>query len=977
MAKKKNSDALPQDTSTTSASPTEKTKRRSPKASKTHHDVQDLPHPQGLPENNPTEDLQIFDVTHPPAEESANFATQDTSHPPTQDTSHPPAQGTSHPPAQGTSHPPAETVASASEKQVEISNEDLVEAEILDPSMRHSSAGWHTREDLPLEVDEDGELLEPPRSVVPAEQPPSNLFVLPLSEEVLFPGMILPIALPQGPLRDIITQAEQQRFLAIFARKKPPSEETPTVTGPHELHPVGTVARLMQVMQLPNGVMTALLQVIRRCRIVKTIRTQPFVIARVSLLEDEIQEGDQSTLEALSRSIRQSLEEVVKLSPNLPDEFDQVIRGIESPTRLADFVASHFLQEFHARQEFLETLSVRKRLENALSFLLKEVEMIRLQKKLREELQERTEAQQREYLLREQLKIIQRELGEQRDEKELDGEKYAKRIEEAKMPEDARKRAEQELRRLRVLPPEAGEYNMIRTYLDWLCDLPWSREDKDKLNIRQARRILDQDHFGLDRVKERILEFLAVRKLKPDQRGAILCLSGPPGVGKTSLGQSIARAMGRKFFRFSLGGMRDEAEIKGHRRTYLGAMPGKLLQGLARVGSNNPVFMLDEIDKIGKDWRGDPASALLEVLDPAQNHKYLDHYLDVPFDLSRVMFLATANDRDAIPAALLDRMEVIEIPGYIPEEKVEIARRYLLPRQIEDHGLTKGAVRIAAPTFQEIIKHYTREAGVRNLNREIAQIVRKVAIRIAEQQGDEHPHPKHAIIQKSNIERYLGPPRHQGSRLEGRPTRVGSAVGLAWTPVGGDILFFETTRFQGTGRVEVTGRLGEVMTESARIALSYLKSQAARFAIDLDQLKQTDIHLHVPAGAVPKDGPSAGITITTALLSLLSTQGSPPRGDTAMTGEITLMGDVLPVGGIREKVVAAASAGVRTVILPKQNQLDYNEVPEHIRAKLTAYFVEHYEEVVPLVFASPPSLMPQQPTAHSTPLQAFPPTSNK
>ncbi len=523
MAKKKNSDTLQQDTSTTSGSSAEKTKRRSPKTSQAHHDAQDLPHPQGLSEKKPSEDIQIFDVTHPPAEEIANS--------PTEATSHPPTEAASHPPTEATSHPPAETVASASEEEAEISNEDLVEAEILDPSMRHSSAGWHTREDLPLEVDEDGELLDPPRSVVPAEQPPSNLFVLPLSEEVLFPGMILPIALPQGPLRDIITQAEQQRFLAIFARKKPPSEETPpSIAGSHELHPVGTVARLMQVMQLPNGVMTALLQVIRRCRIVKTIRTQPFVIARVSLLDDEIQEGDQSTLEALSRSIRQSLEEVVKLSPNLPDEFDQVIRGIESPTRLADFVASHFLQDFHARQEFLETLSVRKRLENALSFLLKEVEMIRLQKKLREELQERTEAQQREYLLREQLKIIQRELGEQRDEKELDGEKYAKRIEEAKMPEDARKRAEQELRRLRVLPPEAGEYNMIRTYLDWLCDLPWSREDKDKLNIRQARRILDQDHFGLDRSKNASWNFWRCENSSPpDQRGAILVFDGSSG----------------------------------------------------------------------------------------------------------------------------------------------------------------------------------------------------------------------------------------------------------------------------------------------------------------------------------------------------------------------------------------------------------------------------------------------------------------
>ena len=845
-------------------------------------------------------------------------------------------------------------------------DEEAIEAEILDPSLdpalRASAADRRNREEEPLELDELGDIIDSPRSVVPIEQPPTNLFVLPLGAEVLFPGMILPVAMPQGALRDIITKAEQQRFIAIFSRKEevPKAEEEP-VHAKH-LYEMGTIARVMQVMQLPNGVTTAILQVIRRCRLVKTLRTQPFLIVRVAFVEDEILEEEQPVIEALTRSVRQALEEMIALSPQMSNEFGGILENIDLPQRLADFVGSHFLQDFAKRQEFLETLSVRKRLELSLALLLKEVEMIRLQKKLRQELQERTEAQQREYLLREQLKIIQKELGDQRDEKELDTENYKRRIEEAKMSEEAKKRAEQELRRLRVLPPEASEYNMIRSYLDWLCDLPWSREDKDKLNIRLARRVLDQDHFGLERVKERILEFLAVRKLKPDQRGAILCLSGPPGVGKTSLGQSIARAMGRKFFRFSLGGMRDEAEIKGHRRTYIGAMPGKIIQGLSRTGSKNPVFMLDEIDKIGKDWRGDPASALLEVLDPSQNHKFLDHYLDTAFDLSRVMFIATANDRDAIPAPLLDRMEVIELPGYIPEEKVEIARDYLLPRQLEDHGLGKGQVRISRKVMHDIITMYTREAGVRNLNREIGKIVRKVAIRIAEHEAEEEL-PTHAIVQKTNLEKYLGVPRFLKERLEARPTRKGSAVGLAWTPVGGDILFFEVTRFSGSGRLEVTGRLGEVMSESARIALSFLKSQAERWGIDLAALKQCDLHLHVPAGAIPKDGPSAGVTIATAFLSLIGWgEGCLPLQDLAMTGEITLMGDILPVGGIREKVVAAASAGVKQVILPKQNEKDYMEVPENIRKNLNAYFVEHYNELIPLVFASAPDASTRQPS---------------
>ncbi|TNE52323.1 MAG: endopeptidase La [Deltaproteobacteria bacterium] len=777
------------------------------------------------------------------------------------------------------------------------------------------------------------------------EKPPSVLFAFPLRESTLFPDMTVPVLLEPEALKELMLQEEQQRnFVAFFSQKKPTD-----VHGPEDLHAVGVTARVLRVTSTADGLNALVVQVTHRCRIERFVLAQPHkMVVRVELLHDEVKDEDSVVIEALTRNLNQLLQEVASLSPNIAEEFVLLVQQLDSPSHIADFVALQFLQTIEERQPFLETLDLRKRLEMALTVLLKESEMLKLQNQLREEIHSQMEQRQREFLLREQLRLIRKELGDEVGEKELDAEKYESRIKKARMPEEAEERAQAELRRLSVLPPEAAEYNIIRTYLDWLCDLPWSRRSDARIDLRRARAVLNRDHHGLERVKERILEFLAVHKLKPDQKGAILCLSGPPGVGKTSLGRSIAEAMGRKFYRFSVGGMRDEAEIKGHRRTYVGAMPGKLLQALRRVDTRNPVIMIDEIDKMGKDWRGDPASAMLEVLDPSQNQSFLDHYLDVSFDLSEVMFVATANYRDMIPKPLLDRMEVIELSGYIPEEKVEIARKYLLPRQREAHGLEKNQLQITRKAFHLVVDRYTREAGVRELERQIASVCRKVATRVASQSSGEDA--IRVRVQDTNVEQYLGAPRYLREESVQKKARPGRVRGLAWTPVGGESLIFEATQFKGTGKLELTGKLGEVMTESSRIALSFLKSHAEAFSIDLERLAKLDLHLHAPAGAVPKDGPSAGVAITTAFLSLLTNEPLPVPSDFAMTGEITLLGDVLPVGGIREKVVAATSIGIPHVILPEANRKDADEVPDYIRDKLTFHFVSHYNEVAELLF---------------------------
>lgn len=777
------------------------------------------------------------------------------------------------------------------------------------------------------------------------EKPPAVLFAFPLRESTLFPDMTVPVLLEPEAMKELMLQDEQQRaFVAFFSQKNQVD-----VHGPDDLHSVGVTAKVLRVTSTHDGLHALVVQVTHRCKIERYVLAQPHkMVARIELLHDEIIDDDRLIIEALARNLNQLLQEVAGLSPNIADEFIMLIQQLNSPSHIADFVALQFLQSIEERQPFLEELNLRKRLEMALTVLLKESEMLKLQNQLREEIHSQMEQRQREYMLREQLSLIRKELGDEVGEKDLDAEKYEKRILESNMPEEAEKRARTELRRLSVLPPEAAEYNIIRTYLDWLCDLPWSQRCEARIELRRARTVLNRDHYGLELVKERILEFLAVHKLKPDQKGAILCLSGPPGVGKTSLGRSIADAMGRKFYRFSVGGMRDEAEIKGHRRTYVGAMPGKLLQALRRVETRNPVIMIDEIDKMGKDWRGDPASAMLEVLDPAQNQNFLDHYLDVPFDLSEVMFIATANYRESIPRPLLDRMEVIELSGYIPEEKVEIARRYLLPRQREAHGLEKNQLQITRQALHHIVERYTREAGVRELERQVGAVCRKVATRVASRLSEDDN--VRVRVQGTNIERYLGAPRYIREDSTRKKPRPGRVRGLAWTPVGGESLIFEVTSFPGSGKLELTGKLGEVMTESSRLALSFLKSHAANFSIDLEKLAKLDLHLHAPAGAIPKDGPSAGIAITTALLSLLTDEPLPVPTNFAMTGEITLLGDVLPVGGIREKVVAATSIGIPHVIVPALNRKDAEEVPEYIREKLTFHFVSHYNEVAELLF---------------------------
>lgn len=786
------------------------------------------------------------------------------------------------------------------------------------------------------------------------ETPPSVVFAFPLKESSLFPDMTVPVLVSSPSLKELLSQEEQQRqFVAFFCQNN--DVEVPE---PDDLYKVGVVARVLRATTTPDGFSALVIQVTHRCRMERVVLFQPHKkIVRIEVLQDQVNPEDHVIIEALMRNVRQLLEDIARLSANVSEEFVFLIRQLDNPSNLADFVALQFLHTIAERQPFLEALDVRKRLEMALVVLLKESEMLKLQTQLRDEIHSQMEQRQREYMLREQLKLIRHELGEEVGEKELDVEKYEIRIQEAKMPEEAEKKTRAELRRLAVLPPEAAEYNIIRTYLDWLCDLPWSKRSEDRIDLRRAQWILNRDHYGLERVKERILEFLAVHKLKSNQKGAILCLSGPPGVGKTSLGRSIAEAMGREFFRFSVGGMHDEAEIKGHRRTYIGAMPGKILQALRRVQTRNPVLMLDEIDKIGKDWRGDPASALLEVLDPAQNQNFLDHYLDVNFDLSEVMFITTANYRDAIPVPLLDRMEVIELAGYIPEEKVEIARRYLLPRQREAHGLEKEQLHISHNAMSLIIDRYTRESGVRELERQISAICRKVATRAARASRKEKT--VRVRVQETNLVQFLGQPRYVREDVHQRKPRPGRVTGMAWTPVGGETLVFEATLFPGTGKLELTGKMGEVMTESSRLALSFLKSHAGSFSIDLEKLAKTDLHLHAPAGAVPKDGPSAGIAITTAFLSLLATTPLNVPPDIAMTGEITLLGDLLPVGGIREKVVAAASAGIPTVILPAQNRKDLEEVPAYIRDKIDFHFADHYQDVAQLLF--PGVFHPAQP----------------
>ncbi|NPA93813.1 MAG: endopeptidase La [Thermodesulfobacteria bacterium] len=763
-----------------------------------------------------------------------------------------------------------------------------------------------------------------------------ELPVLPSKDVVLFPHMVVPWVIePPNLVRMIDDALASDRTIAVVSVDGPVESDEEI---PKKLHKIGTMGLILRMAKNEQGHARLVVQGITRVRIKEITATEPYIKAKVEAVQDKVTHS--VALEAMVVNIRQAFSKVLDLSPNLPSELRSIIMSVDDPGVLADVVISHINVSQAQKQEILEELDVMKRLEKALKILSEQLEILELGHKIQSQVRDQVDRSQREYFLREQLKAIKKELGESEEQPD-EIEELREKLKAKNLPEEARKEAERELERLARMHPSSSEYTVARTYLDWILELPWNESTEDNLDLDRAEKILNEDHYDLEKVKKRIIEYLAVRKLKPDAKGPILCFVGPPGTGKTSLGKSIARAIGRKFYRIALGGVRDEAEIRGHRRTYIGAMPGRIIQGLRKVGVNNPVMMLDEIDKIGTDFRGDPASALLEVLDPEQNSQFTDHYLGVEFDLSKIIFIATANVLETIPAPLLDRMEVLELSGYTLEDKIEIAKRYLIPRQLEQHGLTRKNLTIEKRALVRIISEYTREAGVRNLERQIGSICRAVARMVA--QG----HQEKVVVKVRNLEEFLGKPRYLPEVAE-RTSVPGVATGLAWTPVGGDILFVEATKMPGSGKLTLTGQLGDVMKESAQTALSYVKSKACSFGIPEELFKTEDIHVHVPAGAIPKDGPSAGITITVALVSLFTDK--PVRPDVAMTGEITLRGLVLPVGGIKEKVLAAHRAGIKEIILPKRNAVDLDELPEPIKNELTFHLVSKIDQAVKIAF---------------------------
>ncbi len=804
---------------------------------------------------------------------------------------------------------------------------------------------------------------------------PDELPVLPVRDTVLFPQAVLPLTVGRESSVALINSlVAEEKIIGIVAQRDPRVD----APGPTDLFSTGTAAIVHKVIRMPNNNLFIFVEGLQRVRIREFVQFEPFIRARLEKLADVVPAEKDASFEALVRNVQQLFQEVVSLTPQLSDDLQTVVLNIDEPGRLADFVASTLPSLSTAlRQELLETLEVKTRLERLNRELSKEVEVLQLRSKIQSQVQDQVNENQREYFLREQMKAIQKELGEL-DDTQREIEELRQKIEEAGMPEDVKKEAQRELKRLEKMSPAAAEYMVSRTYLDWLVALPWSKSTgSTDIDVAKARQVLDEDHYDLEKVKERILDYLAVKKLQPTMKGPILCFIGPPGVGKTSLGKSIARALGRKFVRISLGGIHDEAEIRGHRRTYIGALPGQIIQGLRRAEANDPVFMLDEIDKLGRDFRGDPASALLEVLDPEQNFRFHDHYLDVPFDLSKTFFITTANYADPIPEPLRDRMEMIELPGYTEEEKVHIAQKYLVPKQAKEHGLQDGRVICFTDEgISEIIRSFTREAGVRSLEREIATICRKQARAIAEGQPlvSEHPElteeqsklkqppPRLPAAGRAGqdgegvlyvtlavVRALLGVPRFRlDTEVEERVQRPGVMVGVAWTPAGGDILFIEANRMPGNKQFTITGSVGEVMQESMQAALSWVRSNAESLGIDPGFFKESDLHIHVPAGAVPKDGPSAGLTMVTALVSLLTNRRVRPR--VAMTGEITLSGQVLPVGGIKEKVLAAKRAGIKEVILPKDNEPNVRQdLPVHLLEGLKLHFVKNVSEALEII----------------------------
>jgi ATP-dependent Lon protease len=760
-----------------------------------------------------------------------------------------------------------------------------------------------------------------------------ELPVLPIRNAVLFPGAVAPFDVGREKSVALVEDVHnlQSPVIAIFAQRDPATDDP----SYDDLYPVGCAARVLKALKHSSGNYSLILQGLTRIRLDQLTQQSPYMRAKIARVETPATEDVEA--EALAMSLRDVAKQVIQLMPELPREAGSLIDSIQAPGALADLVAANLDAPVEEKAQLIETVEVKDRIRKVLKLLTRQLEILKMRERINSQIKEEMGKNQREYVLRQQLKAIKEELGEDDgDQGDLDG--LEERIAKATLPSEADSVAKKQLKRLRSMQVGSAEYTVVRTYLDWILDLPWTHSTEDNMDIAEVRRVLDEDHYGLDKVKKRIVEYLAVRKLKKDKKGPILCLIGPPGVGKTSLGRSIARSLGRKFVRISLGGVHDEAAIRGHRRTYVGALPGQIIQGMKKASTINPVFMMDEVDKIGHDFRGDPSAALLEVLDPEQNNAFADHYLEIPYDLSNVMFVATANVADPIPPPLRDRMEILEIPGYTRREKLAIARQHLIPKQLEEHGLKTEQLIITDDAVEELIEHYTREAGVRSLERTIASVIRGVAVKVAE--GDTS---NRVIKTEEDLHEFLGPIKYTSEVAE-RTEETGVATGLAWTSVGGEILFIEVTRMFGTGKMQLTGQLGDVMKESAHAALSYVRTNAEKYGISKDFLEKSDIHIHIPAGAMPKDGPSAGITMFTAIVSLLT--GNRVRHDVAMTGEISLRGRVLPIGGVKEKTLAAHRAGIKRVLLPERNKADLEEVPKEVRDELEFVFVHKLDEVL-------------------------------
>jgi ATP-dependent Lon protease len=775
-----------------------------------------------------------------------------------------------------------------------------------------------------------------PRDVAVGAPPglPQRVGVLPLRDSVTFPEMLIPLNVGQERSIELINDVLRGDRSIVMVASRAPEVETPS---PEELYTVGVLGVVARMIRVPDGTLRVLIQGGQRVRIERWLATDPYLVAEVADAPDIVKQSPELT--ALMRNVQQTFTNIVEEVPYLPEELQVMVTNVDDPSTLSHLIAGALRLKTEEKQELLEEPDVGKRLRRLSEILARELEVVALGSKIQSQVQSELEKGQREYFLRQQLKAIQEELGEA-DEVQAEVGELRDQLAAIELPEEVRKQADRELARLERLQPAMAEYGVVRSYLEWIAALPWDKFTEDNLDLKHARKVLDEDHYDIEQVKERIIEFLAVRRLKPDARASILCFVGPPGVGKTSLGRSIARALGREFERISVGGVRDEAEIRGHRRTYIGAMPGTIVRALRDAGANNPLFMIDEIDKMGADFRGDPSSAMLEVLDPEQNYAFRDHYLDLPFDLSNVMFITTANTLDPIPGPLRDRMEVIQLAGYTEEEKLQIAKRYLVPRQVERNGLTKARIAFSDAGLRTIITDYTREAGVRQLEREIGSTCRKIARQVAEGNAK-----RKVTISEPRVRELLGKRRFH-SETRRRTARPGVATGLAWTPVGGEVLFVEATAMPGKPRLTITGQIGDVMRESAMAALSFVRSNMQELAPSVDEgwFSEREIHIHVPAGATPKDGPSAGVAMVTALASLMS--GRPVRSDVAMTGEITLTGQVLPIGGLKEKALAAQRHGIRCVIAPALNEQDVDEIPEHLRRDLEFKFVSEISEVL-------------------------------